>query len=376
LFAKRNILAVQAEDGVPPYFLVFDDIDKDGLAHDYRWQIHTADVNTVDTSGAETWINASSSRMIVHALNPSRGSMTVNVIDFDNQSEEPDSKLFSFDATAVNPRFVFLLLPGDAATAVPMVDRVEYSWGVLVTITWGTITDVVVLNFSGGQADANVIGLPSEQPPGPPAVGSRDLDGASGTASIQTDAHISLFRFSRSLLTRYLTAETQSLNVNGTPLVSIANGPASVALSRNVINIDRYDADFTFYAPGVSEIRYRSQQIHFVENEGFLTPDALVGVETMRSAPAPIRAAAYPNPFNPSTAVTFEIARSTRVTAAVYDPLGRLVRRLADGVYQTGRHVLRWDGTDVEGERVASGVYFVKLNTPSSSATVKLTVLK
>jgi hypothetical protein len=378
LFARRNVLAVHGSDGIPPYFLIFDDIDKDGSAHDYRWQLHTADVNTVDTTSVETWINSPASRLILHALHPARESMTVAITDYNNQSEEPDSKLLTFDANAVNPRFVFLLLPGNATTAVPVVDHIVLPWGLFATVTWGTITDVIALNFTGGQIDADIADLPDVALYGLSTEGPGFSNGARATASIQTDAGLSFFRYSGSTLTRYLVTEVESLVADGIQLVSIANGRASVALSGGVISIDRYDAQFTFYAPGVTDIRYRSQQIFFLENGGFLTPDPVLGVEATRSAPASIRATAHPNPFNPSTAVTFELAVRARVTAVVYDTVGRFVVRLTDEEYEAGRHVLRWAGTDDGGRRVSSGVYFVKLSTPSGSEsdTVKLTIVK
>jgi hypothetical protein len=355
LVAMRSILAVHSTDGTPPYFLVFDDIDKDGTAHDYQWRLHTADANSVDTSAEETWIQAQSARMIVHHLNPPRAAMTAAVTGYNNLTSEPDSKLITFDVTAVNPRFAFLLFPGDASTAIPVITREEFPWGVLAVIDWGTVTDLVALNFSGGAIDFTAGGL---------------------SASVQTDAAALLLRFSGSDLLRYLAAQTQILVVDGTSWASIANGPTSVAWSGETVSIDRYDADFTLYGPAVTEIRHRAQQIYFVEDGGYLTPDPLVGVEASTPAKRRIRAVAYPNPFNPSTSVAFEIDRRSRVNAVVYDPSGRRVKRLADGPFEPGRHVLRWDGTNDDGRRVASGVYLVRLISNDGATTVKLTVVK
>jgi hypothetical protein len=185
-----------------------------------------------------------------------------------------------------------------------------------------------------------------------------------------------LLRFSRSLVTRYLAVETQSLVIDGVPLVSISNGPANLALSSGKISIDRYDADFTFYGPGITEIRYRTQQIHFLEDGGYLTPDPVSGAGVTRLVPAAIRATAYPNPFNPSTTIAFEITTGSRVEATVYDPLGRLVKRLTAAEFTAGGHTLRWDGTDEDGNRVASGVYFARLKSDAGHISVKLTVIK
>jgi hypothetical protein len=352
LHAIRNVACVQAIDGLPPYVLICDDIDKDGGLHDYQWRIHTADVNTVDTTGVETWIGAPSGRMIVHALNPPRSSMSAGLETYNNSTTEPDSWLLTFDVNAVNPRFAFLLLPGDATTAVPAVTRQEHAWGVSATVDWGVRTDVVVLNHAGVAVSA----------PGP--------------VGIETDAELLVVRFAGGVPTRYLAARASSLSIDGTPYIQVSNGPASVALSGAVINIDRYDAAFTLYGPGVTEIRYRSQQVHFVEVGGYLTPDETVGVASESPARVPLTASAYPNPLNPSTSVRFELRSRSRVSVVVYDALGHRVKQLADAVYGAGPHVLRWNGTNERGLRVASGVYLARIRSTAGAATVKLTVVK
>jgi flagellar hook assembly protein FlgD len=64
------------------------------------------------------------------------------------------------------------------------------------------------------------------------------------------------------------------------------------------------------------------------------------------------------------------------VSAAVYDIRGRLVRVLVDRPIGAGRHTVHWDGKDEHGDRVASGVYFVRLDVGSESEVRKLTILR
>jgi hypothetical protein len=72
-----------------------------------------------------------------------------------------------------------------------------------------------------------------------------------------------------------------------------------------------------------------------------------------------------PNPFNSATAIEYEIpASGGRVTLAVYDVRGRLVRTLVDQNVEIGRHRAFWDGTDDTRQRVPSGIYFYRLQTP------------
>ena len=69
-----------------------------------------------------------------------------------------------------------------------------------------------------------------------------------------------------------------------------------------------------------------------------------------------------PNPFNPRTTVTFDLARAGHATLAVYDLRGALVRRLVDAELPAGRHEAVWDGCDATGQGVASGVYLASFS--------------
>jgi hypothetical protein len=68
-----------------------------------------------------------------------------------------------------------------------------------------------------------------------------------------------------------------------------------------------------------------------------------------------------PNPFERTTLVRFDLARSDQVRLCVYDVAGRLVRTLAQGQQPAGPHRLTWDGRDQAGRLVASGVYALRL---------------
>jgi len=70
----------------------------------------------------------------------------------------------------------------------------------------------------------------------------------------------------------------------------------------------------------------------------------------------------YPNPFNPSTTIGFKLPEATMVTLRVYDLTGRLVKELIAGEkVSAGLHSRMWDGRDVDGREVSSGMYLVQL---------------
>jgi hypothetical protein len=106
-----------------------------------------------------------------------------------------------------------------------------------------------------------------------------------------------------------------------------------------------------------------------------LGPDIVVGTESDTPAKTHLAQNA-PNPFNPSTTISFGVSDAADVTLRIYDASGRLVRTLADGPYDSGQHEEVWNGLDNSGHRVASGVYFYVLETGNKSYTRKMLLLK
>jgi len=86
--------------------------------------------------------------------------------------------------------------------------------------------------------------------------------------------------------------------------------------------------------------------------------------------------AAYPNPFNPSTRIAFRVGNTGPVRLDVHDAAGRLVRVLVAEDLAAGEYAMTWQGHDDAGRRVASGVYFYRLETKDHSETRKMVMLK
>ncbi len=111
--------------------------------------------------------------------------------------------------------------------------------------------------------------------------------------------------------------------------------------------------------------------------ENLLTP--LRDTETIPKATALL--ANYPNPFNPETWIPYQLAKPADVTLTIYSVEGALVRTLAlghhpAGIYQSRSRAAYWDGRNMMGEPVASGLYFYTLTTGEFSATRKLLIRK
>ncbi|MGD0592048.1 MAG: T9SS type A sorting domain-containing protein, partial [Bacteroidota bacterium] len=79
----------------------------------------------------------------------------------------------------------------------------------------------------------------------------------------------------------------------------------------------------------------------------------------------------FPNPFNPITNIEFRIAEFGFVTLKVYDILGREVATLFEGIRQPGNYEVT-----IDGSKLASGVYFYKLQTEKFTSTKKMLMIK
>jgi len=85
---------------------------------------------------------------------------------------------------------------------------------------------------------------------------------------------------------------------------------------------------------------------------------------------------AFPNPFGENAGIEFETSGKGRTTLAVYNIRGQKVRLLADTQLPKGKHRYSWDGKDSSGTAVSSGIYFLRLNEPGRSETIRLVRMK
>ncbi len=84
----------------------------------------------------------------------------------------------------------------------------------------------------------------------------------------------------------------------------------------------------------------------------------------------------FPNPFNPSTAIRFDLPQAGKVRVDIYDLRGRRVRTLTNGHFPAGSHAEVWNGTDDRGGSVASGQYVYRVVTEHGTRTRKMMLLK
>lgn len=85
--------------------------------------------------------------------------------------------------------------------------------------------------------------------------------------------------------------------------------------------------------------------------------------------------AAYPNPFNPTTNIAFNISQPAQVEIDIYNVKGQKIKTLTRQQYEKGKHILIWNGKDEQTRSVASGVYFYKMQVDGNTIDVRKCML-
>ncbi len=103
------------------------------------------------------------------------------------------------------------------------------------------------------------------------------------------------------------------------------------------------------------------QGVNFIDNEIDITKFTLSN---------------YPNPFNPTTTISFSLPEDGDVELSIYNVKGQKVKQLVNDQLSAGQHSIEWNGKDANNKSVSSGIYFYKISTGNSSAMKKMLLLK
>lgn len=153
-------------------------------------------------------------------------------------------------------------------------------------------------------------------------------------------------------------------------LCLIESAPPTVTTPHYTANTTFHSAWDTLGAVNVALVR-RAAQLVIATAASFGAPFSPVRDE---AAPVPddiVLMQNFPNPFNPSTAIPFELRRSGHISLTVTDLLGRTVAVLADGSVAAGRHTVRFDAAGLP-----AGVYFYRLTAGGISVTKKMLLVR
>lgn len=104
--------------------------------------------------------------------------------------------------------------------------------------------------------------------------------------------------------------------------------------------------------------------IKYIQNEGTELPDTYYLSQN------------FPNPFNPETTIQFNLPIASEVNITIYDVTGKKVKALMNQKLEAGSHKVKWNGTNIYGQSVTSGVYLYKFNTSKFKEIKKMLLLK
>ena len=143
----------------------------------------------------------------------------------------------------------------------------------------------------------------------------------------------------------------------------------------NPVQVGWYNAEShcTDMETFLNNIVFASEGLYIIETDSTIT-----GVEhdEVRTPESYKLHQNYPNPFNPETNIRFSLPENTNVNITVYNILGRKVRELINIFQPAGAHEIRWDGTNEQGQKAASGIYFYRIKTDKFSKVRKMTLIR
>ena len=111
--------------------------------------------------------------------------------------------------------------------------------------------------------------------------------------------------------------------------------------------------------------------------QDYVGRDVILGVNDINSLPTDFTVLpAYPNPFNPSTTISYGLGSDSYVSIQIYDITGQLITTLLNGDQHQGWHSVIWNGTNNHDAQVPAGIYLSRIASDNEVKTTKLMLLK
>lgn len=205
------------------------------------------------------------------------------------------------------------------------------------------------------------------------------------SAKVYVNHDLRLATQARMILATWSGGHADAIGVNGVDLVP------RVGVVHD-LSLDRVDVPVGLLRSGANEFfTFARTEHHGIE---VLWPGIALKVaysERLRDAPAETAVSdagglslpaqvelmpAYPNPFNGSTHLSFELDREGVMELSVYDLGGQRITSLAEAYYGVGHHEVVWRARSADGRRLASGVYFVRLRVGKTQRWQRILLLK
>ena len=211
------------------------------------------------------------------------------------------------------------------------------------------------------------------------------------TATIPSGTAINYFEVETESLTRKFVGVTNAWSAGTKVIELLGSAGDGLCTSLNVIAAptDNYKVNANGNATGLAVYDvYENALIELITNNGV----SAYSFEKIENDPViPVRDTTaianaipdnfalyqnYPNPFNPTTTIRFDLPRDTKVNLAIYDISGRKIMTLVNDYVAAGYQEVVWNGTDMNGNPVSSGMYLYKLQSAEMVDIKKMTFLK
>ncbi|NQV18707.1 MAG: M28 family peptidase [Armatimonadetes bacterium] len=281
---------------------------------------------------------------------------------------------YSYYVTAIYATSGVESIPSNTVTAIPMPPialpfgddfesgapywTFEGSWGLTESQSFSathSITESSVGNYTSNlNIVAGLVGV--------------DLTGCS-------DAEVSFWtKYSIESNYDYMYLEVSTIGMNWDELASFTG-------SQNSWTQVSYSLNDYLENPFV-QIRFRFYSDTYITWDGMYIDDFEIDVENIVTAGDPIvkneSICNYPNPFNPSTEIRFQVSdfSGEKVVLEIFNLKGQKVKTLINGQLSAGQHSFVWNGKDDSIKSVSSGVYFYKLKAGSFEQTKKMILMK
>jgi hypothetical protein len=167
------------------------------------------------------------------------------------------------------------------------------------------------------------------------------------------------------------------VNPSGSAFMFTSSDTAHGLIQFSMADHRGFDSTLTLIIPETEQEYFQAQiQYKFMDITGVTLADGIASVDVEILPDKFMVYNNYPNPFNPITAINYDLPEVRDVNIIIYDLLGRTIRHLDLNKVKAGRHKFVWHGTNDFGKRVSTGIYFLQITAGQDIQTQKMLLLK
>ena len=167
------------------------------------------------------------------------------------------------------------------------------------------------------------------------------------------------------------------VNPSGSAFMFTSSDTAHGLIQFSMADHRGFDSTLTLIIPETEQEYFQAQiQYKFMDITGVNLADGIASIDVEILPDKFMVYNNYPNPFNPITAINYDLPEVRDVNIIIYDLLGRTIRHLDLNKVKAGRHKFVWHGTNDYGKRVSTGIYFLQITAGQDIQTQKMLLLK